>query len=298
MALVKEDSSLMNETRCPFCLEKFLDVVSMECGHNICKGCMKWVQENQLFGCCPLCRETFSPLRRHTMNRVLLNIIKELQKPHTEQQTIKHDRIDRIIFLCENLEKEMESFMEENCVRCIRCEFFLNDFVQNSHLHEDSVNTEMTILQNQLAKAMDEIHSLQRTLDKSEHERCELMKLSQTYQKQLDQIKHAETLKEVHEILNENTLDYEIGNFRDKLSEPIRKKVTEEELLETKDPVLELGKVPMEDTNYSDVSNINGDVSYTYYKGSMHHWKHSSGLCRTHLWVHNCNQPINFRAQN
>ncbi|XP_036136639.1 E3 ubiquitin-protein ligase TRIM4 isoform X1 [Molossus molossus] len=57
-----ESKDLQEELTCPICLEYFEDPVSMECGHNFCRSCLRrsWAPDGGAFPC-PECRQPSSP---------------------------------------------------------------------------------------------------------------------------------------------------------------------------------------------------------------------------------------------
>lgn len=56
-----ESKDLQEELTCPICLEYFEDPVSMECGHNFCRSCLRrsWAPGGGAFPC-PECRQPSS----------------------------------------------------------------------------------------------------------------------------------------------------------------------------------------------------------------------------------------------
>ncbi|XP_023382338.1 E3 ubiquitin-protein ligase TRIM4 isoform X2 [Pteropus vampyrus] len=58
---VMEAEDLQEELTCPICLDYFKDPVSIECGHNFCRGCLKqnWALGGGSFPC-PECRQLSS----------------------------------------------------------------------------------------------------------------------------------------------------------------------------------------------------------------------------------------------
>ncbi|XP_036165824.1 E3 ubiquitin-protein ligase TRIM4 isoform X2 [Myotis myotis] len=57
-----EAEDLQEELTCPICLDFFNDPVSIECGHNFCRRCLRrsWTPADGLF-LCPECRQPSSP---------------------------------------------------------------------------------------------------------------------------------------------------------------------------------------------------------------------------------------------
>ncbi|NWI52815.1 TRI35 protein, partial [Calyptomena viridis] len=72
-------SYLKEELLCPICYETFREAVTLRCGHNFCKGCVRKSWENRQHSC-PMCKETssFEELRvNHTLNNLVEMILKE-----------------------------------------------------------------------------------------------------------------------------------------------------------------------------------------------------------------------------
>lgn len=57
-----EAEELQEELSCPICLDFFNDPVSIECGHNFCRRCLRrsWTPADGLF-LCPECRQPSAP---------------------------------------------------------------------------------------------------------------------------------------------------------------------------------------------------------------------------------------------
>uniref|UniRef100_A0A8C3K5Y2 RING-type domain-containing protein n=1 Tax=Calidris pygmaea TaxID=425635 RepID=A0A8C3K5Y2_9CHAR len=74
MAAVFLPGNLRDEATCSVCLEFFKDPVSIECGHNFCRGCIvkSWKDLEMDFPC-PQCREVFSQ-KNFRPNRQLANM--------------------------------------------------------------------------------------------------------------------------------------------------------------------------------------------------------------------------------
>ncbi|XP_006001013.1 E3 ubiquitin-protein ligase TRIM39-like [Latimeria chalumnae] len=80
MAAADPIQSLKNEAVCAVCLEFFHDPVTLDCGHNYCRSCIRrfWDKRDGE-PCCPQCRQTFP---RHDLraNRQLANIVQGLKR--------------------------------------------------------------------------------------------------------------------------------------------------------------------------------------------------------------------------
>lgn len=124
MALAGALERLQEEAICPICLEYMSEPVSVDCGHNFCRGCIaKHCQEKGLWAdgpfSCPQCRASchrsgFRP------NRQLANIVESIRQlglrggPGTETGTgtplcAQHD--ERLKLFCEEDEEAI-------CVVC------------------------------------------------------------------------------------------------------------------------------------------------------------------------------------
>lgn len=70
------------ELICPICLEYFQDPVSIECGHNFCRGCLRHSAE-QGGGCfpCPECRQP-SSLTALRPNWALARLAERARRQH------------------------------------------------------------------------------------------------------------------------------------------------------------------------------------------------------------------------
>lgn len=80
-----EANDLQEELTCSICLEYFEDPVSIECGHNFCRGCLQrsWAPGGGPFPC-PECRQRSSPaaLRPNwTLARLAKKTRRERQGP-------------------------------------------------------------------------------------------------------------------------------------------------------------------------------------------------------------------------
>nr|XP_060615423.1 zinc finger protein RFP-like [Anolis sagrei ordinatus] len=78
---------LSYEWTCPICLETFKNPVTIDCGHNFCQACLSqyWGASNRC-GSCPQCQQMV-PQRNFQPNRLLVNMIKRVQKLEEEKRT-------------------------------------------------------------------------------------------------------------------------------------------------------------------------------------------------------------------
>ncbi|XP_067829947.1 nuclear factor 7, brain-like [Heptranchias perlo] len=79
MASKHQAESFTEELICPVCLELFSDPVTLECGHNFCRGCIGRCWEGRDTNSCPECREVF-PQRSIQVNRVLANLAEKARR--------------------------------------------------------------------------------------------------------------------------------------------------------------------------------------------------------------------------
>ncbi|XP_039358235.1 tripartite motif-containing protein 10-like [Mauremys reevesii] len=110
---------IQEETNCPICLEYLTDPVTIQCGHNFCRGCITqfcetWEEQDSDPLCCPSCRARIQKgtLRKNYQLANIVEKIKQLDfKPGKEN-------------LCEVHNKALDLFCEEDretmCVVCWR----------------------------------------------------------------------------------------------------------------------------------------------------------------------------------
>ncbi|XP_044839279.1 tripartite motif-containing protein 10-like [Mauremys mutica] len=110
---------IQEETKCPICLEYLTDPVTIQCGHNFCRGCITqfcetWEEQDSDPLCCPNCRVRIrkGALRKNYQLANIVEKIKQLDfKPGKEN-------------LCERHGKALDLFCEEDgeavCVVCWR----------------------------------------------------------------------------------------------------------------------------------------------------------------------------------
>uniref|UniRef100_A0A671MSK6 RING-type domain-containing protein n=1 Tax=Sinocyclocheilus anshuiensis TaxID=1608454 RepID=A0A671MSK6_9TELE len=76
---------------CPICMDLLRDPVTIPCGHNYCKECIKsyWEQKNQKKLCsCPECRQTFSPRPALNKNTLFAEVVEKLRQTGMRSPTI------------------------------------------------------------------------------------------------------------------------------------------------------------------------------------------------------------------
>uniref|UniRef100_A0A452IB91 RING-type E3 ubiquitin transferase n=1 Tax=Gopherus agassizii TaxID=38772 RepID=A0A452IB91_9SAUR len=117
MAAENPMESLQKEATCPVCLEYFTEPVSLECGHNFCRACIRQCWEgSDTDMSCPQCSETVQQ-RNLRPNRQLANMV-EIAK-RLSLQAAKGTGGDGV---CREHQETLKLFCEEDqspiCVIC------------------------------------------------------------------------------------------------------------------------------------------------------------------------------------
>ncbi|NXA19700.1 TRI39 ligase, partial [Ibidorhyncha struthersii] len=173
MALAGALERLQEEAICPICLEYMSEPVSIDCGHNFCRGCIaKHCQEKGLWAdgpfSCPQCRASchrsgFRP------NRQLANIVESIRQlglrasPGTEPGTgtplcPQHD--ERLKLFCE----------EEEEAICVVCRESLHHRSHTVYPIEEAAQVYKVKLQKSLEHLLKEVEEVKK------HESAERMK--------------------------------------------------------------------------------------------------------------------------
>ncbi|XP_050776910.1 E3 ubiquitin-protein ligase TRIM7-like [Gopherus flavomarginatus] len=116
------EQEIPEEPKCPICLEYFTKPVSVDCGHNFCRGCITRYCEEWTTGdygplCCSVCR---ARIRTGNLrpNRNLAHIIEKLQ-----EESLKADEVGKEN-VCERHKEKLNLFCEKDeealCVVCER----------------------------------------------------------------------------------------------------------------------------------------------------------------------------------
>ncbi|XP_062904082.1 zinc-binding protein A33-like [Mobula hypostoma] len=115
MASKHQVGSWTDEAICPVCLDIFTDPVSLECGHNFCRDCIKRCWEKDAKIACPECREQFKEIV-FKANRALSRLAdkaRELNLNPSAQESKLH---------CEEHEEELKLFCEtDKKLLCLIC---------------------------------------------------------------------------------------------------------------------------------------------------------------------------------
>ncbi|XP_044839871.1 tripartite motif-containing protein 10-like isoform X1 [Mauremys mutica] len=109
---------IQEETKCPICLEYLMDPVTIDCGHNFCRGCITrycemWTEGDYDPLCCPSCR---ARIRKGALrnNYQLANIVEKIKQLHFKPGKEN---------LCEMHCKALDLFCaEDGEVVCVVCE--------------------------------------------------------------------------------------------------------------------------------------------------------------------------------
>lgn len=109
------------DIKCPICLEVLAYPVTLDCGHNFCRGCVneyceKWEGLGELE--CPACRVKIKD-RNFRPNWQLANIVEDVQRAK------KHVcvKLEKEIYLCGKHEKELNLYcLDDDELLCVVCE--------------------------------------------------------------------------------------------------------------------------------------------------------------------------------
>ncbi|KAM9003788.1 tripartite motif-containing protein 10 isoform X2 [Sarcophilus harrisii] len=120
MASATSLTTLEDEVNCPICQDILREPVTIDCGHNFCRGCLTRYCEIPGPGpgeqpTCPLCKDPFCPggLRPNwQLASVVENIEKlKLAPPSGLEEDLCEEHEEKIYFFCEDDEKQL-------CVKC------------------------------------------------------------------------------------------------------------------------------------------------------------------------------------
>ncbi|KAM5287296.1 tripartite motif-containing protein 10 isoform 1-T1 [Hipposideros larvatus] len=121
MASAASVSSLADEVNCPICQGSLREPVTIDCGHNFCRGCLtRYCEipgpdpEEPLT--CPLCKEPFHP-GSFRPNWQLASVVENIERlklvswPGSEEEDVCHKHGEKVYFFCEDDEIQL-------CVLC------------------------------------------------------------------------------------------------------------------------------------------------------------------------------------
>ncbi|XP_040191250.1 E3 ubiquitin/ISG15 ligase TRIM25-like [Rana temporaria] len=81
-------ADLRKELECSVCLSTYTDPVTLKCGHNFCRSCIRRVLDTQEGGCsCPECREKFPTRPVLHRNITLCNIVENFLSAQPDQES-------------------------------------------------------------------------------------------------------------------------------------------------------------------------------------------------------------------
>lgn len=121
MASAASVTSLVDEVNCPICQGTLREPVTIDCGHNFCRGCLTRYceipgSESEEALTCPLCKEPFRP-GSFRPNWQLANVVENIERlklaatlgPEEEDACQEHG--EKVYFFCEDDEAQL-------CVVC------------------------------------------------------------------------------------------------------------------------------------------------------------------------------------
>nr|XP_060615419.1 uncharacterized protein LOC132765209 [Anolis sagrei ordinatus] len=108
--------SLYQEMTCPICQSYFKDPVILDCGHNVCQGCLNPHQRGfGMTACCPQCPES-DQRKSFRTNWQLAKVVELVKKLHGEKEAEQQ--------VCAKHEEPLDLFCKEDqvpiCVMCRR----------------------------------------------------------------------------------------------------------------------------------------------------------------------------------
>lgn len=83
VALSGPSGSFKEELLCAVCFDPFRDAVTLQCGHNFCRGCVSRCWEVQTMPSCPVCKARAAPADLRT-NHTLNNLVEKLLREEAE----------------------------------------------------------------------------------------------------------------------------------------------------------------------------------------------------------------------
>ncbi|ELW47094.1 Tripartite motif-containing protein 10 [Tupaia chinensis] len=121
MAMAASVSSLAEEVNCPICQGTLMEPVTIDCGHNFCRGCLtRYCEipgpESEESPTCPLCKEPFHP-GSFRPNWQLANVVENIERLKLvstlglEEEDVCPEHGEKVYFFCEDDEMQL-------CVVC------------------------------------------------------------------------------------------------------------------------------------------------------------------------------------
>nr|XP_008260883.2 tripartite motif-containing protein 10 isoform X2 [Oryctolagus cuniculus] len=121
MAAAASVTSLADEVNCPICQGTLKEPVTIDCGHNFCRGCLtRYCEvpgpESEEPLSCPLCKEPFRP-GSFRPNWQLASVVENIERLSlasalgTEEEHVCQEHGEKIYFFCEEDEAQL-------CVVC------------------------------------------------------------------------------------------------------------------------------------------------------------------------------------
>lgn len=121
MASATSLTSLADEVNCPICQGILREPVTIDCGHNFCRGCLTRFLEIPGLDTdepptCPLCKEPFRP-GNFRPNWQLASVVENIERlqlvptSSSEEEDVCKEHKEKIYFFCEDDETQL-------CVVC------------------------------------------------------------------------------------------------------------------------------------------------------------------------------------
>ncbi|XP_077658201.1 tripartite motif-containing protein 10 isoform X1 [Urocitellus parryii] len=121
MASAASVTNLVDEVNCPICQGTLREPVTIDCGHNFCRGCLTRYceipgSESEESLTCPLCKEPFRP-GSFRPNWQLANVVENIERLKLvamlgpEEEDVCQEHGEKVYFFCEDDEAQL-------CVVC------------------------------------------------------------------------------------------------------------------------------------------------------------------------------------
>ncbi|XP_072891275.1 zinc-binding protein A33-like [Hemitrygon akajei] len=163
MASKGQVESLTEEAICSICLDFFTDPVSLECGHNFCRSCIRRCWKREERNSCPECREEFVD-RTLRANWALARLAEKARKVHLnprEEENQLH---------CEEHQEELKLFCEtDKKLICVIC----RDAREHKYHKFMPVNEAVEIYKAQVKSSLDSLTEKKSDLQEMEQQQKE-----------------------------------------------------------------------------------------------------------------------------